>query len=439
MTLEEEMLELRKYQEEAVQKGLYIIKKYFLLLVIMEVRTGKTFVSMEIAKRFGANKVLFVTKKKAIKSIEKDYVKGKYDFSLLCTNYEQIKNIKESFDFIIIDESHSLNQFPKPSQRTKALKEIAKNKPIIFLSGTVSPESYSGLFFQLWVSSFSPWQNYKGFYHWCKSGYVTVKQKFIGAGRKVNDYSNANKDKIFSDIDKYFITVSQEEAGFKQKPIEKFIIVNMSKQTSNIINKLRKDKVILGKEDSITCDSGVKLKSKILQLCGGSIITDLGKTIIIDRTKTEFIRDNFKNKKFGIFYLFKAEKEMLIDCLGKENITESPEEFNDVKNKIFISQVKSGREGINLKTADFLIMYGIDYASVSYFQSIHRHQYIDREKPLLIYWLFSNFGFENKVYKTVSNKQDFTMSYFKKELKNMNFDYVEKTLKQIELFGGNNE
>lgn len=414
--------ELREYQENAVINGLSILKKYMLLMVIMEVRTGKTFTSMEIAKRFGAKSVLFITKKKAIKSIEDDYEKAKHDFNFLCTNYEQVHNVEDVYDFFIIDESHSLNQYPKASKRTKVIKDLAKGKPIIFLSGTVSPESYSGLYHQLWVSSFSPWRDHKNFYHWCRSGYVSVKQKFIGAGRKISDYSNANKKLVFSDIDKYFITVSQEEAGFKQKPVEKFIYVKMQDKTGRMIKKLLKDKVLTGSDDAITCDSGVKLKSKVLQMCGGSVITDKGVHIVLDKSKAELIKEKFLDMKISIFYIYKAEKEILIDVFGKDNLTESPEEFNECENKTFISQVKSGREGINLKTADCLVMYGIDYAAVSYFQAIHRHQYIDRETPLLICWIFSEFGLEKKVYNTVSKKQDFTMEYFKKDIKQCNFE-----------------
>ncbi len=419
--MKNEVFNLRDYQNSSVVNGLNILNKHKLLMLIMQVRTGKTFTSMEIAKRYGAKAVLFITKKKAISSIDEDYITAKHTYKFLCTNYEQVKNIEESFDFIIIDECHSLNQYPKASQRTKLIKQIAKDKPIIFLSGTVSPESYSGLFYQLWVSSYSPWREYNSFYKWCHAGYVTVKQKFIGAGRRVNDYSCGNKTKILLDINKYFITVSQEEAGFKQKPVEKFLTCNMTDKTGRVIKRLLKDKVLEGKEDAITCDSGVKLKSKILQLCGGSVITDSGNAIIFDKSKAEFIKEYFKDSKIGIFYVFKAEKEMLIEAFGEDNITESPEEFNECKNKVFISQIKSGREGINLKTADCLVMYGIDYAAVSYFQAIHRHQYINRATPLLIYWVFSQFGLERKVYDIVSNKQTFTMSYFKKEITKCNF------------------
>ena len=413
---------LRDYQEQKCIEALEIIKKHGLVMLILEVRVGKTFTSMEVAKRYGAKSVLFITKKKAIRSIEEDFKTSGHSYNFLCVNYESVHKVKEKFDFIIIDESHSLNQYPKKSKRTEMIHKISKNKPIIFLSGTPSPESYSGLYYQLWVSSFSPWKDYKNFYHWCKAGYVKVKKKFIGAGNQVNDYSEANHNMIDKDIRKYYISLTQEEAGFKQKPHEKFFKVKMQEKTGRIIKRLLKDKVIIGKDDTITCDSGVKLKSKILQLCGGSVITDSGKYLIIDKSKVEFIRDNFSDNKFGIFYIFKSEREMLKEVFGENRLTDSPEEFNASKDKIFISQIKAGREGINLKTADFLIMLGIDFASVSYFQAIHRHQYIDRDKPLLIYWIFSEYGFEDNVYNVVSKKKDYTMSYFNKEIKSTNFD-----------------
>ena len=64
---------LRGYQVENANMGCAILKNYGIVYVAQAVRTGKTAVSLEIAKIFGAKKVLFLTKKKAISSIYDDY------------------------------------------------------------------------------------------------------------------------------------------------------------------------------------------------------------------------------------------------------------------------------------------------------------------------------------------------------------------------------
>jgi hypothetical protein len=73
----------------------------------MQVRTGKTLTAMATAHKFGAKSVLFVTKKKAIQDITDQFVGFNKTIALYVTNYEQLGNVHESFDLIIIDESHS--------------------------------------------------------------------------------------------------------------------------------------------------------------------------------------------------------------------------------------------------------------------------------------------------------------------------------------------
>ena len=54
----------------------------------VEVRCGKTLMALETARLFGAKKILFCTKKKAISSIESDYSNFGYSeyFSLFVIN-----------------------------------------------------------------------------------------------------------------------------------------------------------------------------------------------------------------------------------------------------------------------------------------------------------------------------------------------------------------
>ena len=60
----------------------------------MEVRTGKTLTSLGILnKMMSVNKALFITKKKAISSIESDFNLLKPGFELTVINYESLHKI----------------------------------------------------------------------------------------------------------------------------------------------------------------------------------------------------------------------------------------------------------------------------------------------------------------------------------------------------------
>ena len=89
-------------------------------------------------------------------------------------------------------------------------------------------------------------------------------------------------------------------------------------------------------------------------------------------------------------------------------------EFNQADDLVFISQIQSGREGINLSTADCLIMYNIDFSAVSYWQARARLQTKDRAAPAIVFWIFTDGGIEEKIYNVVQSKKDFTLNHYKK-------------------------
>ena len=117
--------------------------------------------------------------------------------------------------------------------------------------------------------------------------------------------------------------------------------------------------------------------------------------------------------KVGIFYKFKAELEALKYVYG-DNITTELSEFNETDKSIAL-QIVSGREGISLKKAACLVYYNIDFSATSYWQSRDRMTTKDRVEND-VYWIFSKGGIEKKIYKAVTNKKDYTLSHFKKDL-----------------------
>ena len=63
------MIELRDYQEEISTKAANLLRSKKIAYLAMEVRTGKTLTALATAMKYGAKKILFVTKKKAINDI----------------------------------------------------------------------------------------------------------------------------------------------------------------------------------------------------------------------------------------------------------------------------------------------------------------------------------------------------------------------------------
>jgi hypothetical protein len=406
---------LRDYQQSISTDAARLLEWVKIAYLAMQVRTGKTLTALAAADKFGAKVVLFVTKKKAISSIQDDYDKLAPSFIIDIINFEQLGNIvRTDYDLVIVDEAHCISQFPTPAERTKLLKKICEGLPIIYLSGTPTPESFSQLYHQFYISSFSPFKAYKNFYAWAKD-FVTLKKRYL-YNKEINDYSCADKAKIDEHTKHLFISYTQEEAGFTEMVQEQVITVKMEPGTQWLIDKLIKDRVYIGKDgQEILADTAVKLQNKIHQISSGTVLAENGEGICFDHTKAQFIRDHFKGQKIAIFYKFKCEGVMLIGTFGYNRLTEDPMEFNERDDKIFYSQVQSGREGTNLSTADALVFFNIDFSSVSYQQARARMQTKDRTKAAMLYWIFSDVGIESKIYQRVINKQDYTNAHFRKD------------------------
>ena len=402
----------RNYQNKLSSDAVEILHRKKIVYLCMAVRTGKTITALETCKKYNANKVLFITKKKAISSIESDYNNFGYTFELVIINDESLHKITDTdFDIVIHDEHHRFGAFPKPNATAVLFKKKFGHLPMIFLSGTPTPESHSQWYHQFWVSNHSPFNDYKNFYKWANE-YVDIVQKNLGYA-KVNDYSNARKKDFWHRIRYYILSFTQEQAGFTTSVNEMVLECEMKPTTYSIIKKLHKDLVVIGKSGKeIIADTGVKLQQKTHQLFSGTIKFEDGSFAIIDNSKAEFIKEKFKGYKIGIFYKFVAELEMLKQTFGNE-LTTDLEEFN-VTDKNIALQIISGREGISLAKADYLVFMNIDFSAVSYFQARDRLTTMQR-KENTIFWIFSKNGMEEKIYKRVQNKKDYTNDTFKKD------------------------
>lgn len=408
------MIQLRDYQLKIRDIASEVLINKGFVYLAMEVRTGKTLTSLAIAKKIKSKSVLFITKKKAISSIEKDFEKFNADFYIHVINYESLHKVSSQlkFDTIIIDEAHSISAFPKPSKRAKDVRMlIIKNKAkVILLSGTPTPESYSQMYHQVYGIPKNPFSEYSNFYKFSRK-YVRVRQRFIN-GIIVNDYSDG-LETIMDDMKPHMMAFSQKEAGFKVDTRERVLEVEMKKTTYELAERLKKHLVIEGKKEVVLADTPVKLMMKLHQIYSGTVKFESGNSEVLDHSKAEFIRKQFKNIKIGIFYKFKAELEALKFVYGDELTTELSE-FEDTDKSIAL-QIVSGREGISLRQAKALVYYNIDFSATSYWQSRDRMTTKERLKSD-VYWIFSKGGIEKQIYKAVTKKKDYTLSHFKKDL-----------------------
>ena len=413
------MIEFRDYQKNIISQGTEVLQKNGFLYLAMEVRTGKTLTSLGIADKMGVEHVLFLTKKKAISSIVGDYeLMCPASFILFTINYESMHKLPQNikWDIVVIDEAHSLGAIPKPNKRAKDVKVlIKKNKSkVILMSGTPTPESYGQMYHQVYGIPNNPFKEYVSFYKFAKD-YVDVRQRKINS-MMINDYSRG-LETIVDKMNPYTIRFTQKEAGFENDIVEEVLEVEMSELIYELSSKLKKDLVVQGSEDVILADTPVELMMKLHQMYSGTVKFESGNSMILDLSKANFIYNNFCVSKIGIFYKFKEELNALKKVYGDQLCTDL-DEFNSTDKTIAL-QIVSGREGISLRNAEYLVYYNIDFSATSYWQS--RDRMTTKESKLSkVFWIFAKDGIEKEIYKAVVKKKDYTLKHFKRDLLTLN-------------------
>lgn len=386
----------------------------------MQVRTGKTLTSIATCENLAIKmgrilNVLFVTKKKALPGIQKDIdAYGSPHLDVNCINYDSMSKMPVSrYNVLILDEAHALGAFPKPSNRAKLVADLIYRYKyyVILMSGTPTPESYSQIYHQIYGIPGNPMARFRNFYQFAHA-YVDVRTKKIN-GFDIKDYSRAS-EAVIQMMQPYTISYTQEEAGFDTKIEEHVLHVSAPAEIWDIIHKLKVHKVCELPEGAILADSGVKLMSKMHQLCGGTVLTEDAKDgLVISTYKAEFIAKRFAGMKIGIFYKFRKEYDVL-KAVFKDKLTDSLAEFESTDKHIAL-QIVSGREGISLRHADALVYYNIDFSATSYWQSRDRMTTLERMHNH-VYWVFTAGGIEDKVYAAVTKKKDYTLYHFNKDV-----------------------
>lgn len=428
-------MKLYDYQIKLVKQGIKILQERKVVYLAFRFRVGKTAVALSIANEMQFKRVLLLTTKINIKGHLRDFASLGYSYHLDVEHYNHInikkiyeRSKKEPYDCIICDEAHKLGAFPKPSKTTKMIKDLVYHNSsyVILMSATPSPESYSQLYHQFWITRYSPFKE-TTFYKWASAGYVNIKQIKL-SGRFINDYKDARIDLISPIVAPYLLFYTQKQAGFKVTLLEDELIIVPTtegiKKLHSLIKILTKERVYIFRNgvDSIVCDTVGSLQRKVHQICSGTVIGERNgqrTSYILDDSKLRFIQKHYKGKKIAIFYLFQAEGDLLKQSFKWTN---DPATFNaSDSDTVFIGQFNASCRGINLEAAQYIIFYNIPFSSEMYQQARQRGQGLNKTETTKLHWLCIEGGIEKKIYQRVINKQSYTLFYFKQDYINRGF------------------
>lgn len=379
-------MKLKPHQLKASKKASMILSKKKLCYVFGPPRVGKSLIALETMKDFKS--VIVLTKKNAIEGWTK-YLGTFTNFEVI--NYEKIPKVNpEKYDAVIIDEAHNFGSRPKASLRCKLTHKFCKDKALLLLSGTPFIETPLSIFHQFYLSSYSPFREFKNFYEFFKT--FGLPDLTYAAGRRFESYTKS-KPELLTVIEDYVVKVSYEDAGFKYQNydvceyIESF---EWLKQYSNV-----RSSGLLG---SLPLESSSMMYQALHQFEGG---TYKDGRIFKLRPKVDWLVkycEEHKDKKIAVMSYFKAEQSFL-DSLKLKNT------------KVFSSSKYC--EGVDLSHFDVYILYSFGYSGAKFVQLRDRIVNIMKDKETHVIIPLVKGGLCEKIYQCVSNKKDFNSSVYR--------------------------
>ncbi|NCB01181.1 MAG: hypothetical protein EOM67_03315 [Spirochaetia bacterium] len=378
-------------------------------------RSGKTLTAILVCEKTSdrIQNILVVTKINAIpgwtKFIEGYLIKKKYTV----INYEKLGTATEhnskwtyklkvnpkDFDLVIIDESHNIGAFPKPSGRWRVIKKVCEELPHINLSGTAIVESPNSIFHQMCFSKYKPFYHdnfYKFFSEWGKPYCIQA------AGRMIQQYDKY-QPKLLDEIDQFTVYMTQEDAGISHdlQAQDQVHYVTLDEETKDVYNYLQKHLLVYveGLPEPIVGDSTMKLRVSLHMVESG--VAKIGEEYFLlgNTEKVDYIKNTFGDHEgLGIMCHFLGERKLL--------------EKHFKKAKIYSSNAHS--EGVDLSHLSSFVILSSDYSGAKFIQRRERIVNINGSNTLHVLHILVKNAISEQVYKKVSKKEDFNNETYKR-------------------------
>ena len=331
----------------------------------------------------------------------------KYGTNVPCVmviNYDLIfrrpELLKMNFDTIMLDESSIIQN--RTSKRSKAILGI-NSKNVILLSGTPTGGKYERLWSQIkllgWDISEKLFMNQFVIYHYeDNEGFPLLI---------IDGYKNVDRLKRkLREHGAHFLKT--EEVFNLPDQIHNDIYVKTSKEYW----KFKKDRIINIDGIDFVGDTTLTKMLYERQLCG-----------LVSKEKLEAFRDIVESTddRLIVFYNFTSELQQLVKiCEGRrksyvngsiKDLT-AYEQHND---SITFIQYQAGAMGLNLQKANKIIYFTPPLSSELFEQSKKRIHRIGQDQPCFYYYLICKGSIEERIYKTLSLRRDYTDKLFEEE------------------------
>lgn len=308
----------------------------------------------------------------------------------------ELKNL-ENFT-LMLDES-SLIQNEK-AKRSKFIMRL-NFENLILLSGTPTGGKYERLWSQLFMLGYNvsktTFMNLYVNYHYDDiNGFPVLKidgyKNVERLKRKMHDYGCH-----FLKTDEVFDLPEQNHQTIKMS-------------TSKEYRKFRKDCICTVDGEELIGDTTLTKMLRERQLCG-----------MYSDDKLQAFRDLVEstNDRLIVFYNFTGELNAMLEIIetpysivngNVKNLTN----YEDFDNSITFVQYQAGAMGLNLQKANKIVYFTPPLSSELFEQSKKRIHRIGQTKPCFYYYLTCKNSIEERIYRTLEMRQDYTEKLFER-------------------------
>ena len=327
-----------------------------------------------------------------------------WETAVAVINYELVwrrPELAKLKDFTLMLDESSLIQ-NEQAKRSKFILKKLKPANVILLSGTPTGGKYENLYSQLkllgWdISKTTYWNTYID-YHYEEYGGFPVKV--------IDGYKNVDRLKRkMREYGCHFLKTDE----VMDLPEQIFTTVKVP--ASKEYKKFRKDRVVTIDNTQLVGDNTLTKMLYERQLCAQ-----------YSKDKLEAFKDLVEstNDRLIVFYNFTNEIVKMTEITsqygrrfsvvnGKEKNLEA---YENETNSVTFIQYQAGAMGLNLQKANKIIYYSPPLSSELYEQSKKRTNRIGQTRTCYYYNLTVAGSIEEKIYKTLAMRKDFTERLF---------------------------
>ena len=332
-----------------------------------------------------------------LSALEKDvdiYIINRENVVWLTEYYKQ----RWPFDAVVIDELSSFKS--NKAERFRALKRVRKYiTRIVGLTGTPAPNNLLDLWPEMFLldEGMSLGKTLTGF-----------RNQFFVPDKRNRDivYSWKPKPNAEEEIYKLIapVCVSMKSSDYLRLPERIFSRREFNLESMDTYKKLERDMVLPFAEGDIDAPTAAVLTNKLLQLSGGAVYDEYGKTHIFNNEKLDVLEElveEANNQNILLFYMFKHEKNRILERFKDARDISEPgiiDEWNRGKIKMLVAHPASAGHGLNLQFGGHIIVwFGLPTSLELYQQANKRLHRPGQKHPVLIQLLIAKGTYDERV------------------------------------------